>query len=643
MSASLRGRPARARHTHAHSFLTTADRPAGPDPRRVAGARAGALVAGAALLAGAALPALAAAGDEAPVATVVVTAARGAERVDRALAEVTLIERAAIEAAAGRTLAELLATTPGVQSWSHGGHGKAASVSLRGLEGRHTLLLVDGVRHGSATLGTPSWDNLPLDAIERIEIVRGPLSGLYGSDAVGGVVQVFTRRGTRGFVPQAQVTAGSLGYREAAAGARFGGERIDGALRLQHREVDGFSATNPRVPFGNFNPDRDGFAQSSLSARLGADLGDWRAEASLLRVRGVNRFDDGPGVDTRTRMHNEVLALSLGGPLAAGWHNTLRLARSTDELDTLASASPWTTLGTIGTVQRQLSWEHRFATPLGTLLALAERLRQQVERPGVPYAVSQRTIDALALGLNGEAGAFGWQASLRRDRNSQFGHETTGSLAGGWQLSPALRAVASAGTSFVAPSFNQLYWPGWGNPDLRPERGQHRELALVWNQGPLSGRVAYFDNRIRGFISAGPVPVNIPRARIDGLGASLDAALGAWTLAAAVDSLDPVNVADGTQLPRRARESARLSADWRGGGWTLGGSLQAQGSRYDDAANTRRLPGYATLDLRAERQLARDWALGLRLDNAFDRGYETVLGYNQPGREGFVSLRWTPR
>lgn len=642
MSALLCGPCAQARPTHARPFRTTRHRYAGGSLRRLASA--------AALLAGSALPALAAAsppaGDEAPAATVVVTAARVAERIDRTLAEVTVIERAAIEAAAGRTLAELLATVPGVQVWSHGGHGTLSSVSLRGLDTRHTLLLVDGVRHGSATLGTPSWDNLPLDAIERIEIVRGPLSGLYGSDAVGGVVQVFTRRGTPGFVPQAQVTLGSLGYREVAAGARFDGERIDGSVRLQHREVDGFSATNPRVPFGNHHPDRDGFAQSSLSARLGADLGDWRAEASLLRARGLNRYDDGPAVDARARLHNEVLALSLDGPLAPGWRTTLRLARSTDEIDTLAST--WSPPGTTGTVQRQLSWEHQVATPLGTLLALAERVRQEVERPGVPFAVSERTIDGLALGLDGEAGALGWQASLRRDRNSQFGHQTTGSLAGGWQLTPALRAVAAVGTSFVAPSFNDLFFPlfGGGNPDLQPERGRHRELALVWRQGPLSGRVAYFENRIRDLIAGWP-PVNIARAEIDGVSASLDAALGAWTLAASVDSLDPVNATPGAnfgkRLARRARESARLSADWRGSGWTLGGSLQAHGSRYDDAANTRRLPGFATVDLRAERQLARDWALALRLNNALDRDYQTVLGYNQPGREAYVTLRWTPR
>jgi len=164
--------------------------------------------------------------------TVVVTATRTPQRVDQALAQVTVIDRIRIEAASGRSLAELLASESGVQFWSNGGLGKAASVSLRGMETRHTLLLIDGVRYGSATLGTPSWDNIPLDAIERIEIVRGPMSGLYGSDAVGGVIQIFTRRGLAGFKPEASATVGSRSYGEVAAGARFGAGAFDGSLRL---------------------------------------------------------------------------------------------------------------------------------------------------------------------------------------------------------------------------------------------------------------------------------------------------------------------------------------------------------------------------------------------------------------------------
>jgi vitamin B12 transporter len=580
--------------------------------------------------------------------TVVVTATRTPQRVDQALAQVTVIDRVRIEAAAGRTLAELLASESGLQSWSNGGLGKAASVSMRGLESRHTLLLIDGVRYGSATLGTPSWDNIPLDSIERIEIVRGPMSGLYGSDAVGGVIQIFTRRGQQGFHPDIAATVGSRSYGELAAGARCGSGAFDGSLRLQHRRTDGFSATNPRVPFGNFNPDDDGFEQTSVNGRVGLRLGDWRADATLLSSEGTTHFDDGPSADARADLRTEVVSATLAGPVAGSWRTSVRAARSRDDFDTLASASAFTTLGNIGTTQTQFSWEHQIATPLGTALVLAERVQQEVERPGTPFAVSERTVTGLALGLNGEAGAHGWQANVRRDRNSQFGNQTTGSLGYGYALAPGLRATASFGTSFVAPSFNQLYFPGFGNPNLLPEEGRQRELGLVWRNGPVTSRVVYFDNRIRGYISSGPLPTNIPRVKVDGVSASVDAVLGAWTVAGSIDSIQPINATVGTAsfgriLPRRVQDSGRLAVDWRGGAFTLGGTLQAFGERFDNANNSTRLGGFATLDLRAEWVLARDWVLAAKLNNALGKTYETVFGYNQPGREAFLSLRWAPR
>jgi vitamin B12 transporter len=591
--------------------------------------------------------ALAQASTASAAETVVVTATRTPQRVDQALAQVTVIDRARIEAASGRTLAELLAGESGVQSWSNGGLGKNASVSLRGLESRHTLLLIDGVRYGSATLGTPSWDNIPLDAIERIEIVRGPMSGLYGSEAVGGVIQIFTRRGQQGFHPEFAAALGSRSYGELAAGARFGSGLVDGSLRLQHRRTDGFSATNPKLP-SNYNPDDDGFDQTSVNGRIGLRLGDWRADATLLKTEGTNHYDDGAGVDTRAALRTEVMSLQLAGPVTSAWRTSVRASRSRDDFETLASASAFSTLGTIGTTQTQFGWENQINTPLGTALVLAERVQQEVERPGTPFAVSERSVTGLALGINGEAGAHGWQANVRRDRNSQFGGQTTGSLGYGYELAPGLRATASFGTSFVAPSFNQLYFPGFGNPNLLPEEGRQREVGLVWRNGPVTSRVAYFDNRIRGYISGGPLPTNIPRVKVDGISASVDAVLGAWTLAGSIDSIQPVNATEGTAnfgriLPRRVQDSGRLAVDWRGGGFTLGGSLQAFGERFDNANNSTRLGGFATLDLRAEWAFARDWVLAAKLNNAGGKTYETVFGYNQPGREGFVTLRWAPR
>ncbi len=580
--------------------------------------------------------------------TLVITATRTPQRVDQALAQVTVVDRGRIESASGRTLAELLASESGVQFWSNGGLGKAASVSLRGLESRHTLLLIDGVRYGSATLGTPSWENIPLDSIERIEIVRGPMSGLYGSDAVGGVIQVFTRRGQQGFNPDASAVVGSRGHGELAAGARFGAGVLDGTLRVQHLRTDGFSATNLRVPFGNHNPDDDGFEQTSLNGRLGLRLGDWRLEATLLKSKADNQYDDGPGADSRAELRTEVVSTQITGPVTGTWRTSVMVARSRDELDTLASASAFTTLGTIGTTQQQLSWLNQIATPMGTALVLAERVEQQVERPGAPFAVGERSITGMTVGLNGESGDHGWQVNLRRDRNSQFGQSTNGALSYGFLLARGLRATASVASTFVQPSFNQLYFPGFGNPNLLPEEGRHREVGLVWRNGPVTSRVVYFDNRIRGYISSGPLPTNIPRVKVDGLSASVDAALGAWTLAGSVDSLNPVNATEGTAnfgriLPRRVQDSGRLALDWRGGTLRLGGTLQAHGERFDNASNSTRLGGYATLDLRAEWALARDWALAAKLNNALGKRYETVLGYNQPGREAYLTLRWTPR
>jgi vitamin B12 transporter len=320
------------------------------------------------------------------LATVAVTASRTPMRVDETIAEVTVIERTQIEDAAGHTLPELLARQPGVQFSSNGGLGRPSSVYLRGMEARHTLLLIDGVRYNSATVGTPSWENVPLEQIERIEIVRGPMSGLYGSEAVGGVVQIFTRRGAEGVHPSGSISIGSNHYGQLGGGLRFGQGAIDGAVRVDRTVTRGFSATNERVPFGNYNPDDDGFRQSTASARFGLKLGtDWRADLRLLQSDGEVQYDDGPGVDSRARLRTVVQALELGGPVNNGWRSTLRLSQSKDIYDTLSSATALE-LGTIATEQQQITWENNLATPLGTAVRLLGNHEQQVRRPGTPVS-----------------------------------------------------------------------------------------------------------------------------------------------------------------------------------------------------------------------------------------------------------------
>ncbi|MBN9459971.1 MAG: TonB-dependent receptor [Burkholderiales bacterium] len=582
--------------------------------------------------------------DVPTLAPVAVTASRTPMRVDETIAEVTVIDRAQIEQATGRTLPELLSRQPGVQFSSNGGLGKTSSIYLRGLEARHTLLLVDGVRYNSATTGTPNLDNIPLDQIERIEIVRGPMSGLYGSEAVGGVVQIFTRRGAEGVHPDASVTAGSHHSAQLGGGLRFGQGIFDGAVRVDRTVTRGYSVTNPRVQFGNFNPDDDGFWQTAASANLGVKLGAaWRADVNLLQSDGMTQFDDGLGVDSRAKLHTEVQTVRFGGPVTGSWHSALRLSHSKDVYDTLSTASAFDT-GAIATEQQQITWENHVATPLGAAVLLLENLEQKVRRPGTPFTVADRTINAIALGLDGQHGPHTWQASVRNDRNSQYGSQTNGTVGYGFDITQAWRLGASYGTSFVAPSFNQLYYPNFGNPNLQPEEGKQSEVSLRWAGAGQQLRAAWFDNRIRGYISSGPLPTNIPRTRIDGFSLSYEAQWSGWTMAASLDHLDPRNVTPGASydkvLPRRAKDALRLAADTELGAWRMGGSLNAFSHRFDDAANALRLGGYTTLDLRADWRLTRQWLLGLRLNNVGDKRYETVYGYDQPGREAFVTLSW---
>lgn len=570
----------------------------------------------------------------------VVTASRTPTRVDSLVSDVTLIERADIEKMAGRSLTEVLVRAAGVQMTTNGGRGKSGNIFIRGAESRHTILLIDGVRYGSATLGTPVWSGLPLDAIERIEVLKGPGSSLYGSDGAGGVVQIFTRRGSEGFQPSAFVGVGSDHFSQVGAGLSGGQGAVRYSLDVSTLREGGFSTTNPGVPFGLHNPDRDPLRQRGFNGTLGVDVAaGWKLDLGALYSEGTSHYDDGPGRDTRDDFRSQVARVGVNGAVMAGWKTQLQLSQSEDFSDTLVGA---TVPSRFVTTQDQFLWQNDVATPWGVVIAGLERLEQKVDSTTV-YAVNRRSITSAFLGLNGEAGAHSWQFNLRNDRNSQFGNPTTGFVGYGFRLSPAWRVHASHGTSFVAPSFNQLYFPGFGSPTLQPEEGRNTDLGLSWSQGGHSLKLVAFDNRIRGFIPSGPLPANVPRARIDGWSLAYEARLGDLLLRASYEGLDPRNLLTGRQLPRRAREQATAGLDYATGVWKFGGTLLSVGERFDDTANSVRLKAYTTLDLHTEYRVARDWVLQAQLRNVTDERYETVRGYNQPRRGVFVTARWAPK
>jgi vitamin B12 transporter len=570
---------------------------------------------------------------------VVVTATRLETPVQNINSDITVIDAAQIEQQSGRSLTEIIAQAAGLQLVANGGLGKASNILIRGTEGRHVLLLVDGVRVGSATLGTASFDNLAIHSIERIEVLKGPASALYGSDAVGGVVQIFTRKGSKDFQPEVSITAGSFGHRQTNASISGSSGNIRYALGGAYLKETGFSASNEKAPFFNFNADKDGFEQTSAFASVSADVAQgWTIDAKLQAANGTSSYDSGEFFDPTTDMVNQVINLGVRGKISQNWITNLRFGQSDDKSTTFESYGT----DTYNTRQQQLTWSNEIQTPVGTVLAGLEQTKEKVSGT-TAYDLDSRTINAVFLGLVGNSNAHSWQANLRHDKNSQFGGATTGMIGYGYKINPNLKVNTAYGTSFKAPSFNQLYYPQYGNSTIQPEEGRNFEIGATYVMGAHELKVTRFDQRIQGFITTLPVVENVPKVRIDGWTLAYQTELGGLNLRTSLDLLNPRNVSNDLVLNRRAKTQLSLDASYTTGAWTIGSNLQSLSKRFDDSANTVELAAYTTADVYANYQVNKDWSVKAKVNNLMDKAYETALGYNQAGRSFYLTLNYSPK
>ena len=587
----------------------------------------------------------------AEIAPIIVTATRTAQTADETLSSVTVITRKEIERQQAQFVQDLLRGIPGVDIANNGGPGKATSVFLRGTESDHVLVLIDGIKVGSATLGTTAFQDIPVEQIERIEIVRGPRSSLYGSEAIGGVIQIFTRKGGGPLKPYFSLGGDSYHTYNASAGVSGGGERGWFSLNASGIDTEGFNACDGKPSPGGAGcfttePDKDGYRNLSGSLRAGYRFDNGlEMDVHALRAEGKNEFD-GSFVNESESVQQVVGGTARFSP-ADIWHITLTAGRSRDESDNFKDGAFQSRFDT----QRDtLSFQNDLSIAPDHLLTVGGDYQDDRVDGTTAYAVTSRDNTGLFTQYQGRFGAHDVQLSLRRDDNEQFGNRNTGGVAWGYALSEGLRLTASYGTAFKAPTFNELYFPGFGNPNLRPEESDSIELGLsgkaTWGHWSLNA----YETRINDLIAFDAstfAPANIDQARIRGLEAVLGTRIGSWDLNTNLTLLDPENRSggpnDGNVLPRRARQSLRLDADRDFGRYRLGATLLAAGKRYDDLANTRELGGYATIDLRAEVALAKDWRVQARVENLLDKDYETAAFFNQPGRSLYLTLRYQPR
>ena len=589
---------------------------------------------------------VATAGADQPVTTtapVIVSATRTAQSVERTLAPVSVITREDIQRLQANSVQDVLRGLPGVAISNSGGRGKLTSLRLRGTESDHVLVLIDGVKVGSATAGTFAFQDLPVEQIERIEVVRGPRASLYGSEAIGGVIQIFTRRGGDGFKPHARVTAGSRGTREGSLGMSGGDDRAWYSLNGSAEIIDGFNACRGSFAGGCFTiePDRDGYRNRSLSARAGYrfDAG-LELEAHLLRSSADVEFDGGFQNESENRQAVYGGKLSFA-PLDP-WRVSASVGHARDAADSFKDA---VFASQFITRRDSLSVQNDIELAPGHLAVLGLDYQRDRVAGTTPFAVTSRRNRGVFGQYLGGIGDHDIAASLRHDDNQQFGTSNTGSAAWGWQFHRALRLVTSYGTAFKAPNFNELYFPGFSNPNLVPEESRTMEIALNASAAGMRFGLNVFQTDVENLIAASApafVPMNVDQARIRGLEASVSGRALDVDMQASFTVLDPRDRSTGKQLQLRPRQVLRVDLDRSIGVWSLGGTVLAEGARYADAANTARLGGFVTLDLRAAYRLDDAWTVQARVENLFDKRYETAQFFNQAGRGAFITLRYQP-
>jgi vitamin B12 transporter len=518
-------------------------------------------------------------------------------------------------------------------------------VFLRGANTDQTLVLVDGMRVASSTTGTAALEATPLSQIDHIEILRGPASSLYGADAIGGVIQIFTRRGASGFNANASVGYGTYNTTDVTAGIGGSTDTLRLSALADARRSNGFNAiANPMNPL--YEPLDDGYREASVSA-----AGTWiyapdqQLAAQFLRSRLNAQFDNGDSYDNRTITTLESWQLTSNNRVTSSWISRLTAGNGSDDSvsETAFGNAPFLTN------QHQYGWQNDFTLPQGLLTAAVERLEERVSTDP-EFPVNERNTNSALAIYQLRADAQALQANLRVDDSNQYGSHTTGAIAYGYRLSSQWRVTASYGTAFKAPTFNDLYYPGFSNPNLVPETSRNVEGGIYGNgtQGDTLWELHTIGwyNRVTDLIvfecNAAFVcaPQNVEDATLKGIefGGTLT-----WHQTQVRGSLDlqsPRDDTTGTQLPRRALRHGAVAITQVVGPLNLSAEVIFSSLRYDDAANTIKMGGYTILNLTAEWPLGQGVSLFARGDNVFNKNYQLAAGYSTGGAQAFVGVRW---
>jgi len=592
-----------------------------------------------------------------PGDTVQVIGTRAPTALNRVVSDVVVIDRDRIRATSADSLEDLLRREGGIQLSRNGAPGQNASVLIRGSGASNTLVLIDGVRIGSATLGQTDLSTISLAQVERIEIMRGPGSSLYGADAIGGVVNIVTRRGEGATYAHGNLAGGNHASAEGYAAVSGAAAGFDYALSLSGETSNGVSAIVPGDVFGLYNPDDDGFSRYGLQLAGGYS---WqpgqRIGLSYNASQNRSQFDSAeypppnflpdPSPDFRNRTTTQLTTLQYQGDVATDW---VALLRGSYQSDRLSSGANF--ISRYDTTRRQITAQATW-TPSAQhqVVGAVDLLTESIVSSD--FSAPDRDNTGLVLGYTGRFGAQKLQADLRWDHNSVYENQTTGKLGWGMDVAPGWAVRAVAGTAFRAPTFNDLYYPDYGVVTLSPERSRSIEAGLNYQAEQTSVAATAYYNKVSDLIGYQPdtslcppgysfgCAGNTARAVLQGITIQGLQQWGNFQFTLALDWLNAKDVDTDQTLPRRAANQQTFAVDWNEGPWQLGGTVVRVSTRPDGGAL---LPAYALLNLNARYRFERFWQVEARLQNAFDKDYQPARDYQDLGRQFWVGLRYDGR
>jgi len=562
--------------------------------------------------------------------TEIVITAKGQQSLNDVAATSHVITQKDIKESQSSDIVALLDSVSGISITRNGSRGTVSSTFIRGADSSQIIVLVDGIRVGSATLGSTELGHIPLEFVERIEVVKGPLSGLYGADAIGGVIQIFTKKPAQS-QSSVKLSAGSFGHEKASIAFSSSNFRIS-ASREENTGID----STTTVTEGN--EDEDGFEETAINIGANFSLGNL-ADVSITGFFADNEieFDNTFGADTGFLTENEISTISANftGKYsdAIKWSSVIGFTNNDSFTEAFSSQADTQRLSLSSQLEIKLSSNH--------LLILGSDYYDEEITTLTPFPEDSRDNTGAFSQLQSQFGQFGVVANLRFDDNSAYGSQTNGSLALTYSLSQNTRLTASYGTAFRAPTFNELFFPDFGNPNLEPEESQTFEISLRGNAGNTQWRISAYDTTIDNLIEfAAPtfLPANINEASLQGVEFELGTKIGQWSLSGSLNFLDATDEATGLELVRRPEQTLKISVDRALGNFGFGADLLAENGRFD--AGTE-LDSFQLINLRAAYKITDKFNISAKAGNLFDEDYELASGFNTEGRSVFVTANLT--